>query len=337
MLVMSNPYKVSILVPVYGVERFIERCAVSIFEQTYENIEYVFVDDCGPDNSIPKLKEVMARYPDRLPNIRIVRHERNRGLSAARNTAVDAATGEFILHVDSDDCLNSKEVVERVVEKQMEMDSDIVLFEHLILHSNYSFVERLRDYNSASELCVAALSGAERHCVCGGIIRKTLYTDNGIQCKEGYNMGEDLQVMPRLLYFAKRIEIIHEPWYVYDKTNEESYTYSFNERVEMSKEENISILSEFFHDKGGEYVDALKRYKLSMRIRQIMNVCKEGGHDEFYRFVRNDVNDTNKRFISELPFLQRLLIKLMWCRPLLNFLCRTTASMKHLYHRMKSR
>lgn len=57
--------KVSILVPVYGVEKYIEKCAVSLFEQTYEDVEYVFVDDCTPDNSMQLLEAVIAKYPDK--------------------------------------------------------------------------------------------------------------------------------------------------------------------------------------------------------------------------------------------------------------------------------
>ena len=57
--------KVSVIVPVYGVEKFIERCAVSLFEQTLQEIEYIFVDDCTPDNSIKKLELTLEKYPQR--------------------------------------------------------------------------------------------------------------------------------------------------------------------------------------------------------------------------------------------------------------------------------
>ena len=57
--------KVSLLIPVYGVEKYIEKCAVSLFEQTYEDIEYIFVDDCTPDNSMNVLSGVIERYPKR--------------------------------------------------------------------------------------------------------------------------------------------------------------------------------------------------------------------------------------------------------------------------------
>ena len=64
---MIKTPKVSMLIPIYGVEKFIERCAVSLFEQTYQNIEYIFVNDCTKDNSVVILKNVMERYPQRRP------------------------------------------------------------------------------------------------------------------------------------------------------------------------------------------------------------------------------------------------------------------------------
>lgn len=96
---------VSILIPVYNVEAYIERCARSAFEQSYQNLEFIFVDDATPDASIQVLQRVIADYPDRCDSIKILHHERNRGLAAARNTAIAACHGDFVMHVDSDDWL----------------------------------------------------------------------------------------------------------------------------------------------------------------------------------------------------------------------------------------
>ncbi len=97
---------ISILVPIYGVEKYIERCSRSLFGQTYFNIEYIFVDDCTKDNSIGILKKVLMDYPLRAKKVKIVSHSTNRGLSAARNTALTHAEGAYIMHVDSDDYLS---------------------------------------------------------------------------------------------------------------------------------------------------------------------------------------------------------------------------------------
>ncbi|MSH99652.1 glycosyltransferase, partial [Escherichia coli] len=95
MIVNSESVLVSILVPVYKVEKYIEKCAMSLFEQTYDNIEYVFVDDCSPDDSIALLESIMERYPKRKEQVKIVAHEKNAGLSNARITGINNCSGLY--------------------------------------------------------------------------------------------------------------------------------------------------------------------------------------------------------------------------------------------------
>ncbi len=100
---MNVNEKVSIIVPIYNVEKYIERCAVSLFEQDFEDIEYIFVNDCTPDNSVEILEKVIEKYPNRKSHLKIVHHKENKGLGSARNTGLEQATGNYILHIDSDD------------------------------------------------------------------------------------------------------------------------------------------------------------------------------------------------------------------------------------------
>lgn len=95
--------KVSIIVPVYGVEKLIERCARSLFEQTLDDIEYLFVDDCTPDKSIEVLKRVMEDYPKRKPQVVIHRMDQNSGQAAVRKWGMLNAKGDYLIHCDSDD------------------------------------------------------------------------------------------------------------------------------------------------------------------------------------------------------------------------------------------
>ena len=124
-MIGSKEPMVSVLVPVWNVEKYIERCARSIFEQTYDNLEIIFVDDYTPDNSIQIIERILLEYPQRVKQTQIIHHEHNRGLSAARNTAVDACNGEFIFHVDSDDWVELN-AIELLLKKQQETDADIV-------------------------------------------------------------------------------------------------------------------------------------------------------------------------------------------------------------------
>ena len=95
--------KVSVIVPIYKVERFIVKCADSLFSQTMDDVEFIFVDDASPDSSMRLLEECIRRHPEREGQIRILTHPENKGLPAARNTGLAVATGEYVFHCDSDD------------------------------------------------------------------------------------------------------------------------------------------------------------------------------------------------------------------------------------------
>ena len=99
--------KVSIIVPVYNVEKYVGRCLESIVKQTYPNIEVICVDDCGTDSSIKIVEGYKRKYPS---IISVIKHECNQGLGAARDTGLEAATGEYVLFVDSDDYIKSNYV-----------------------------------------------------------------------------------------------------------------------------------------------------------------------------------------------------------------------------------
>lgn len=92
---------VSIIVPIYNVERYIDECLTSIRAQTYANLEILLVEDCSTDGS---LKALEPHLED--PRVRLIRHERNGGLSAARNTGIEAASGDYVMFVDSDDVVD---------------------------------------------------------------------------------------------------------------------------------------------------------------------------------------------------------------------------------------
>ena len=91
-------YLVSVIIPIYKVEKYLERCVSSIVGQNYNNLEIILVDDGSPDNCPAMCDE----WASRDARIRVI-HQKNRGLSAARNKGIDIAQGEFICFVDSDD------------------------------------------------------------------------------------------------------------------------------------------------------------------------------------------------------------------------------------------
>lgn len=254
--------KVSILVPVYGVEKYIERCARSLFEQTYSEIEYVFIDDCSPDHSIEVLRSVMKEYPNREKNVRIIKHKDNRGLAAARNTAVANCRSEFLFHIDSDDFLEL-EAIEKLVEQQKKGDFDIVTGNLIFLYPDSKKKLRNRESTNKQEIILDYIRPHYSHVLCGRLIRKSLYTDNNIFAAEGYNIGEDHQVTPRLFYYANSFSSIDDCIYNYDCTNVNSYTGQSTDAKKFAKKvlQDImafEILRKFFETKPERiYIDSV--------------------------------------------------------------------------------
>lgn len=118
--------KVSVIIPVYGVEKYIERCARSLFEQTLDDIEFIFVNDCTLDNSINVLETTLEEYPKRKSQVQIINFEQNQGAAKAREIGMKTANGEYIIHCDSDDWV-VKEAYETLYNIAKASESDMVI------------------------------------------------------------------------------------------------------------------------------------------------------------------------------------------------------------------
>ena len=132
--------KISVIVPVYGVERYMERCARSLFEQTLDDIEFIFVDDCSPDRSLDILNEVLEEYVDRQLQTQIVRLDQNGGLPNARKVGLRLATGNYIIHCDSDDWVE-RDMYRAMYEKAIKTNADMVVCDFMVTDGD-SFNER---------------------------------------------------------------------------------------------------------------------------------------------------------------------------------------------------
>ena len=103
---MDRP-KVSVIIPVYNVEKYIERCARSLFGQTLDDIEYIFIDDCSTDNSIFIMQNILEEYPKRKNSVKIIRHSVNKGVGQTRQDGIDVASGQYLIHCDPDDWVDA--------------------------------------------------------------------------------------------------------------------------------------------------------------------------------------------------------------------------------------
>lgn len=255
-------YRVSILVPVYGAEQYIERCVRSLFEQTCQALEYVFVNDCSPDKSMELLSRVLEDYPERKGAVRIVNHEKNRGLAAARNTGVENATGEFVCLVDSDDWLE-RNAVEVLLAGQQEKDADIVSGSRMVHLPNKESVLQEPKYQSSQEMTSQMMQRNWNHFITGRLFRRSLIVGNTLRWNEGLDVAEDRFMMTLLSYYAKRFDRVDAIVYHYEHRNPHSLTIVHERQKVFDKNEqetgNVLALKQFFKDKELSYFSECRR------------------------------------------------------------------------------
>lgn len=284
-------YKVSILVPIYGAEKYIERCAVSLFEQTYDNIEYIFVNDCTKDRSMEVLDNVMKRYLHRQRQILIINHDHNRGLAAARNTAIDTATGDFVIHVDNDDWIEAS-TVEKCVKKQQETNADIVSFDWVTHWKSTNANNRRINVSTPYEM--AKLTLYTDYNIWGRMIRRSLYIDHRLRCIEGANIAEDYSITSRLAYYAKKITILHEYLQHYNCMNTNSYSYKLPLNVLNQIKINYSVLMDFYNSKGVGYQEF---YNIA-RIQFLVYVLRETHDNGEFKNAIKELKNFDKYYLK---------------------------------------
>lgn len=273
---------VSVLLPVYQVEEYIERCARSVFEQTYQNLEFVFVDDGSTDSSIDLLKSVINDYHDLKDNIHIIRHLENKGLAAARNTAIKSCHGDFVIHVDSDDWIEPI-AVQSLVQKQQETKADIVYTRGNFLETNESVKIDCRGWSTDKEtLLTNFLQDKATICLWSKLIKRSLYTKHAIRCDERGSYYEDYQSLARLIYYSHTIACLDAYIYHYDRSNPGSIVSNIPYNTEIQKQGLISIqvVCDFFQDKEQRYLELVKRFYMNYLNRlETINQRNETPHD----------------------------------------------------------
>lgn len=257
--------KVSVIVPIYKVEGFIERCARSLMEQTLGEVEYIFVDDASPDRSIEILRRTLADYPERKEQVRILTHEQNKGLPAARNTGLAVAQGEYIFHCDSDDYVE-REMLEEMYEAAKKADADIVWSDFWLSFEQNERYMQVRNYATPREALQGVLEGAMKYNVWNKLVHRALYTENNIWYPTGHSMGEDM-TMIRLMACAKRVAYSPKAYYHYVRLNMSALTQTFSERHLIDIRHNVDETVAFLRSKLGTGIEPqLALFQLSVKL-----------------------------------------------------------------------
>lgn len=197
-----NIPKINVIIPVYKVEKYLDRCLKSVLEQSYSDIEVILVDDGSPDQCGVMCDE----YAKKDPRIKVI-HKKNGGLASARNAGLEAASAEFICFVDSDDWI-TKDMFQYMIELAQQNAADIVSVSYVLTDSEHQTIDqntvnvRVMERNEALEyfLDIGMRSRVSDYPVCIKMFRRELFED--IRFPMG-RLYEDLTTNVQLIQKAK--------------------------------------------------------------------------------------------------------------------------------------
>ncbi|TDX00040.1 glycosyltransferase family 2 protein [Dinghuibacter silviterrae] len=207
---------ISVIIPMFNVERYIGRCIQSVLAQTFRDIEVILVDDGSADGSI-RVAETVLRQDGQVPYT-LVRHEHNRGVSAARNSGVDAARGEYIYFPDSDDYIESN-MLERLYTQSRETGADIVMCGSRSVYEDgrkppVNDIPEVQGNLDGEGAVLALLMGKCRAYLCMQLFRRSLF--EGLRFPEG-RIYEDRLRLPFLFLRAQTVSFIPDVLYNYEQ------------------------------------------------------------------------------------------------------------------------
>ncbi len=202
---------VSVIIPIYNVEQYLEKCLDSVINQTYKDLEIICVNDCSSDNSLKILQEY-SRFDNR---IKIINFEQNKGVSAARNAGLEIAKGEYIGFVDGDDWIDL-DFYEKLYGRAAETDSEIVKGNLIFYYADNS-----KSISPLNKLIQEQQSNLYFYTnFWTAIYKKTLLVENQIKFDEQFTLGEDVLFLNTSILAAKKqISVVDDVFYHYNRRN----------------------------------------------------------------------------------------------------------------------
>lgn len=265
--------KISIIIPVYNVEPYISRCIDSVLEQTYKDIEVIVVDDCSPDNSIETARNIVSKHINK-DKVIFTKHQTNKGLSAARNTGINLASGKYIYFLDSDDELPLN-AIESLVDIANLHNPDFVYGSLIVTGTTQTFPNLIADSTLIGE------SILENHFLnqwyvmgCNKLLNRDFVINHNLFFIENI-LHEDITWSFNLAMAAKKMAICKNTTYIYHirensitKTVKEKnitdLIFSLNYIVNSLKESSIT----YRNSNALHYIMTLKMLILDISIYQ---------------------------------------------------------------------
>ncbi len=210
-------YKVTIIIPVYNVAAYIKESLLSAFNQTYDNIEYLIIDDCGTDNSIAIAEDIIKSHR-RKDKIKIIRHDCNKGLSAARNTGLENASGDYVYFMDSDDEITS-DCIEKLCNVAIKKNFDIVFGNIQLVGADSTHIKDLREKTVAGNAILKDfLKRKYNIAAVNKLYKKSFLDSNNTRFVEGI-LHEDILFSFQCCKYADIIHIMPDYTYLYKVRN----------------------------------------------------------------------------------------------------------------------
>lgn len=314
---MSIP-KVSVVIPVYNAEPYMEKCVRSLFDQTLEGLEFIFVDDCTPDNSIEVMQRVLDEYPHRLPQVKVIHHETNQGVGQTRQDGIDAATGEYIIHCDPDDWVDI-DYYESLLKIAIQNNSDVVVGSYIEESGNKTNIFKPKNFYSSKDLFHNISDGNFHTALWNKLIRRDLAMKFRIPA--GVNCWEDMSIVVPIFLTSNRVSFIENSFYHYWKNNPISIVNSETEEKVESQIKATEVICDFISNTNleVEYKDILF---LQWRAKRGLLFNKSSNGNKKWRDTFPD--STKAVWRMDLPFKSKILsiIALMGLSSIFNKLFR---------------
>ena len=298
----SERYILSVIVPIYGVEKYIETFATSLLEQLSTGIQAIFVNDGTKDRSIDILREIIDnRFAHLWPQILIIEKE-NEGLPKARQTGLEHATGEYVLFADSDDWLD-QEALGTLTDAIERTQADLIYFDLVKEYGHRQSYRKEKEYTAATkgEFIINMFNYKSAGYTVTKCFRKSLY-DNHTIYTPLLGMHEDIYFMSQIIFYAQSLVHIPKALYHYRKDNPDSLCAQDRKRRHIDSTTNLLDLYEHYREclKGSPIEEAAGSILMRAGQHSIIH-----GHDFFatHPYLAEDITKTklSGKYRTALP------------------------------------
>lgn len=306
--------RISIIIPIYKAENAIERCARSLMEQTIvEDIEYIFINDCSPDDSIGVLKQCLSCYPNRKQQVTILNNDSNVGPLGTRKRGVSVAKGMYLGFCDADDWVEPT-MYESLLNASEGGEKDIVVSDYYCEKTDGQEIFNILSFSSPHD----ALSHMDdwhqfSNAMWNQIVRKSILEEQiNYICPTKFR--EDTFLMMRCYYHADSIAFVGKPFYHYNLIMDNSLIHSrdmtqkgwFEQKENMDRIASLLLSNRYGCDRFARAINCFK-FALKLEYKDSFPSMRD-----YYYAYRESHSDGIRKESTNVPFINKLMLNLVY-------------------------